>query len=94
MHVSKRLLQWRLDRGLSQRSAAKSAGITQPAWQKYEDGKARPGLRSAHSIERITGGAILASEWAETDEEVALRRARTRAHTPARVKRNTEAKSA
>ena len=85
MHVSKRLLHWRLGRGISQRDAAKLADVTQSAWQRYEDGKSRPKQRSADAIERLTEGSIRASEWAETDEEVAVRRARTRSHAPARA---------
>lgn len=93
MHVSKRLLHWRLSRGISQRDAAKLADVTQSAWQRYEDGKSRPKQRAADAIERLTVGAIRSTEWAETDEEVALRRARTKAHAPARIEPLPEAKA-
>lgn len=81
MHVSKRLMEWRLAAGLNQRQAAELAKVTQAAWSKYENGHARPKQRAADNIERLTKKRIRASDWAETDEERARRLERTRAHT-------------
>ena len=87
MHVSKRLLQWRLRQApsLSQAKAAAAAGVTQSSWQKYENGLARPKPRGAQGIEALTESEIRIADWAETDEEVAMRKARALAHSAPRI---------
>jgi len=59
MTVGKRVEKWRRDRDLSQRDAAKGAGISQAAWQAIEtDRVKRIGLQVAQHVVAYMGGAI------------------------------------
>lgn len=68
-------MKWRHANGLTQREAARRAGLSQPAWQAYESG-GLPKTPAALSIERLTDGAVSVTDWAESEEERAVRRAR------------------
>lgn len=59
MQAGKRLEQWREARGLTQRQAAKGAGISQNAWQMIESGNyTRIGLRVAQHVIAYTDGIV------------------------------------
>ena len=77
MHVKHRLIAWRKGRGLSQRDAARLAGVSQAAWNSYEDAESTscPGINAALEIARITDGAVPVEEWREADSAKAVRRA-------------------
>jgi len=77
MHVKHRLVEWRKREGLSQRRAAALAGVSQAAWQSYEDAESNacPGVNAALAIEEITKGEIPVSEWREADAVKAKRKA-------------------
>lgn len=78
-------MTWRHERGLSQREAAKLAGLSQPAWQAYENG-GLPKTPAAVSIERITDGAVRVVDWTESEEVRAVRRARAKTRRVPRVR--------
>lgn len=59
-----------MERGLSQTGAAKLLDCGQSYVGLVEQGKRRPGLRIAFAIERVTEGAIKATEWAVEREAV------------------------
>lgn len=64
---AERLRAWRDERDLSQREAARLAGVSQAAWYTLEAGKThRISLRLAAAIERATGGAIAVNDWLGT----------------------------
>ena len=84
MTAAEKLVKWRHDNGLSQRAAAKKAGLSQPAWQSYESG-GLPKTPAAVKIERATGGAVTVSDWVESEETRAVRRARSSAKRVPRV---------
>ena len=55
--TAKRLKAWREARGLSQKAAARGAGISQSEWQKLESGRSRnPSGTTARHVEAYTGG--------------------------------------
>lgn len=90
MHVKHRLVAWRQRQSFTQRDAAKLAGMSQAAWQSYEDdtSPACPGVNAALAIERVTEGEIAVRDWAEADAVKAARRARAiskRVPRPARA---------
>ncbi len=78
MHVKHRLVVWRRRKGLSQRGAARLAGVSQAAWQSYEDdtSTACPGVNAALAIQEITHGEIPVTEWRELDVAKAMRKVR------------------
>lgn len=64
MTVSERLVAWRTSTGLSQREAARRAGVAQPTWSDLEAGRAkRVSVDTAMAVERVTDGAIRVTEW-------------------------------
>lgn len=69
------MVAWRKSRGLNQRDAAKLAGIKQPTWHGYENGKV-PSARKLSRIIDVTEGAVTAADYYETAEESAIRAAR------------------
>jgi DNA-binding XRE family transcriptional regulator len=81
MHVKQRLVQWRKERGLSQRDAARLAGVSQAAWNSYEDDNSSscPGINAALEIARVTEGRIPVEDWRESDIARAVRRTRAAA---------------
>jgi transcriptional regulator with XRE-family HTH domain len=57
--VGRRLKKWRDSHDLTQRAAAKRAGVSQAAWQAVESGRCkRLGIDVAARIVRSTDGAI------------------------------------
>jgi DNA-binding XRE family transcriptional regulator len=78
MHVKHRLVAWRRREKLSQRSAARLAGVSQAAWQSYEDegSSSCPGVNAALAIAELTKGEIPVTDWREADLAKAVRRAR------------------
>lgn len=84
MRTNEKLLAWRLKNDLSQRDAARAAGMSQPAWQSYEAGTAKPKGPNAAKIRVLTKGHIKEAEWLESDEEHAVRQARKAARTVGR----------
>ena len=91
MHDAKhQLVSWRKEKGLTQREAAALAGVSQAAWNGYEDATSRscPGINAALNIARITDGAIPVEAWREADVAKAVRRVRAAAK---RVPRPAEA---
>lgn len=57
--IGKRVEKWRDERGLSQRDAAKGAGISQAQWSAIESGRVkRIGLEIARKVVAYMGGAI------------------------------------
>lgn len=79
MTAGQKLLAWRKKLGLSQREAAARAGLTKAAWQSYEAGSS-PKAPAIGSIQRVTDGEVSLSDWAETEEQKVVRRARANAH--------------
>lgn len=77
MTAAEKLVKWRLENGLSQREAARLAEVSQPAWQSYESG-AIPKTPAATAIARVTKGAVAVSDWVESEEVRAVRRARAK----------------
>ena len=75
MRAAQKLLEWRKARGLSQRAAATQAGLTQNQWQSYEAGGS-PRAAAMAALVKLTGGFVTLSDWLESDEERAVRRAR------------------
>jgi DNA-binding XRE family transcriptional regulator len=77
MDVKHRLVEWRKGKGLSQREAARLAGVSQAAWQSYEDARATscPGVNAALCIEEVTEGEICVDDWREADSAKAARKA-------------------
>lgn len=72
MTVKSRLVAWRKSQGWSQREAAKRAGVSQAAWQSYEneDSTACPGINAALAIAELTkttGQEIPVEAWREAD---------------------------
>lgn len=69
MSVKNRLVEWRKAHGLSQREAAKKAGVSQAAWHSYEDddSTACPGINAALAIAELTEGEIPVVDWREAD---------------------------
>lgn len=66
MHIGKRVERWRRARGLSQRQAAKGAGISQAAWQAIETGRTkRIGLQVARHVVAYMGGEITLEDLGE-----------------------------
>ncbi len=64
MTVSERLVAWRSSVGISQREAARRAGVAQPTWSDLEGGRAkRVSVDTALAVEKITEGAIRVTEW-------------------------------
>lgn len=63
------LRAWRDERGISQAEAAKDLGISQPAVAQWET-KGRPLLLKALEVQGYTGGAVPATAWGYTEEQV------------------------
>jgi transcriptional regulator with XRE-family HTH domain len=80
MHAGQKLLAWRKSKGLTQRKAAIAFGVTQPTWQGYEDGKP-PATKLLQRLIEMTDGAVSLADYAESDEELAKRRAQREART-------------
>lgn len=78
MNAAQKLLEWRKGRNLSQREAAELAGLTKAAWQAYEAG-ASPKATAIDAIQKITDGAVSLSDWIESEETKAVRRAKASA---------------
>jgi transcriptional regulator with XRE-family HTH domain len=79
MHDAKhRLVAWRKGQGLTQREAAALAGVSQAAWNGYEDSSSTscPGINAALNIARITDGTVPVEAWREADVAKAVRKAR------------------
>lgn len=60
MTVARKMRAWRESLGLTQRQAAKRAGVSQAVWSKLESGRSIKGigLRIATRIVRACGGTI------------------------------------
>lgn len=56
------------------------AGVSQPTWQGYENG-APPATTRLQRIIELTEGAVTVADYAESDEEVAKRKAQRAART-------------
>lgn len=78
MTPAEKLVKWRHEHALSQKQAAEMAGLSQPAWQAYENG-GLPKTPAAVAIEKITKGAVKVFDWAESEEDRAVRRAKSKA---------------
>lgn len=64
MKVGEKVKSWRLERGLSQRDAAKAAGISQAAWQAIETGRTpRIGLDVAERVVTVTQGVVVLADF-------------------------------
>lgn len=89
MHVKQRLEDWRKKRELSQRAAAKLAGLSHVAWQSYEDTTSTscPGINAALAIAAVTEGEIAVEDWREADTAKAVRRARAMAKRVQKIAR-------
>lgn len=61
-----RLMAWRLERGLSQRAAARVFRIRQGSWSFIERGERPPTLAQAFRLEKVTG--IDACEWVKPSD--------------------------
>ncbi len=87
--MKQRLEDWRLRRKLSQRAAAKLAGLSHVAWQSYEDSTSTscPGINAALAIATVTEGEIPVEAWREADTAKAVRRARAMAKRVPKVAR-------
>lgn len=78
MTAAEKLVQWRLGKGLSQRQAAKLMGRSHVTWHSWENG-GLPATNLAVELERVTEGAVAVTDWAESEEARAVKRARTKA---------------
>lgn len=66
MTIGEKVEKWRRARGLSQREAAKGAGISQAAWQAIESGRMkRIGLQVARRVVAYMGGEISIEDLCE-----------------------------
>jgi transcriptional regulator with XRE-family HTH domain len=90
MTAGEKLVRWRLANELSQREAAARVGLSQAAWQSYESG-GHPRVRAATAIEKLTKGAVKVGDWADGEEERAVRMARKAARSVQRTKARTTA---
>lgn len=82
MSAAAKLMGWRKRLDLTQREAAKKAGISQAAWQALEAGSnKRLGLDVAARIVDTTGGAVTLADLV-TDAALARRVARWQHPTP------------
>ena len=94
MHeAGKKLLAWRLERGLSQLAAAELGGLTKAAWHSYENG-ASPKAPAIDAIQRLTDGKVSLEDWRVMEEEKIIRRARTAARRVRRPRRSTPPRAA
>lgn len=59
------LFEWRRAKGISQAQAGQMFGCSQPFVSNLEDGRWKPGLELALSIERETEGKVKAGTWVE-----------------------------
>ncbi len=58
------MLAWRLESGLSQRAAARKAGLSQPTWTKLEGNRAsRVSVGVAALLELVTSGAVTVADF-------------------------------
>lgn len=91
MTANEKLLAWRKKKGLTQREAAALTGVSQPAWQAYEN-SGIPKTPAATAIERVTDGFVSVNDWVESEETRAVRRARA-ASKRVRSRKGTSASS-
>lgn len=79
MRIGEKLTKWRRAQDLTQREAAKRAGISQAAWSAIETGNVkRLGLDVARRIVAVTNGAVTLDELARaTTRPAAARRTGT-----------------
>ncbi len=75
MTPGEKLVRWRRENGMTQRAAAKLAGLSHATWHAYESG-GLPRTPAAVAIERVTNGAVAVGDWVESEEDRAVRRAR------------------
>ena len=68
-----RLEKWRDGEELTQQQAADLMGFDLASYNAFENGRERPGLEYAVSIERVTKGRVEPRHWVE--EKTANRRA-------------------
>lgn len=82
MTAAEKLVRWRKrqndGRGISQKEAAVRAGLAQAVWQGAEAGKS-PRASNIDAFIRVTDGEVTLSDFAESDEVKAVRRARAAA---------------
>lgn len=90
MDVGTKLVEWRRKNGITQRAAAKLLGVEQPTWHGYENGKT-PSARKLSRLIEITGGAVSAADFAESDEDLALAKTRRKTRTVITRKRKPAA---
>lgn len=65
-------MAWRKSANLSQREAARRAGVCQPTFSELESGRAkRVSVDTAMAIEELTSGAIAVVDWAGLGDEPA-----------------------
>lgn len=65
------LKQWREARGVFQTSIADALNIRQNTVSEWEKGSRRPDLPNALRLERHTDGAVAATAWGYSPEDVA-----------------------
>lgn len=93
MNAGQKLLAWRKRAGLTQRQAAKLACVSQPTWLEYENGRAPETKRMARIIE-LTEGAVTLADYAESEEDIAKRKAQREARTVRSAESGTDVDAA
>jgi transcriptional regulator with XRE-family HTH domain len=75
MHAAgSKMVDWRKRNDLSQRQAAKKAGLTHAVWQAVESGSS-PRADAIARIVDVTGGEVSLDDFREPDADKAVRRA-------------------
>ncbi len=69
--IGARLRKWRESAKRTQKDVADVLGVKQPTVSEYEHGSRSPTERTRRAIEKLTGGAICAHEWAPARDEAA-----------------------
>lgn len=63
-----RLEKWRDNKEITQQQAADLMGFDLASYNAFENGRERPGLEYAVSIERVTKGRVEPKHWVESDK--------------------------
>lgn len=61
------LKRWRKGAEITQAEAARRLGVSQAAWNEYENGEKVPRVDKASDIATLTGGAVPMEAWAEQE---------------------------
>lgn len=74
MKPHKAFAKWLTARGIPQAEAARVLGVSPPAFHAWVHGRKTPSHPHRDAIQRWTGGAVMALQWASPDELAELQR--------------------